>query len=73
MPVFNWDDNDVPILKSGFGYYMAVTLPLTFIVLLIWRLSMRIRQGKKIWSHNTAAEDCLSISRNDIKEGANLC
>ena len=49
MPVFNWDGNDVPILKPGFGYYMAVTLPLTCIVLIIWGLSMRIRLGKRIW------------------------
>jgi hypothetical protein len=40
MPVYDWDGNGVPIVKSGFKYYWAVTIPLTAVVLLSWGLAM---------------------------------
>jgi hypothetical protein len=49
MPVFNWDGNGAPILKPGFGFYMAVTLTLTCIVLLIWILATKFRLGERRW------------------------
>jgi hypothetical protein len=40
MPVYDWDGNGVPIVKSGFKYYWAVTIPLTAVVLLSWGLAL---------------------------------
>lgn len=40
MPVFNWDGEGVPVVSKGFGYYWAVTVPLTVLVLVSWGLSM---------------------------------
>lgn len=36
MPVFDWDEDAMPIVKKGFGYYWAVTVPLTMLVLISW-------------------------------------
>jgi ABC-type microcin C transport system permease subunit YejB len=36
MPVYDWDANGVPVIKKGFKYYWAVTIPLTAVVLLSW-------------------------------------
>jgi hypothetical protein len=38
MPVFNWDGNGAPTIKPGFKYYLAVTIPLTILVLGAWAL-----------------------------------
>jgi hypothetical protein len=40
MPVFNWDSGGAPVVKVGFGYYWAVTIPLTLVVLLSWAFVM---------------------------------
>lgn len=40
MPVFNWDGNGSPVIKTGFKYYWAVTAPLTLFVLVLWALAM---------------------------------
>lgn len=40
MPVFNWDDNGAPTVKTGFGYYWAVAVPLTILVLASWAMGM---------------------------------
>jgi hypothetical protein len=40
MPVFNWDGDDVPVVSKGFGYYWAVAVPLTVLVLVSWGLAM---------------------------------
>jgi hypothetical protein len=40
MPVFNWDGDQVPVVKTGFGYYWAVTAPLTVLVIACWAMSM---------------------------------
>jgi hypothetical protein len=40
MPLFNWDDDELPILKSRFKYYWAIAIPLTIFVLLVWALAM---------------------------------
>jgi hypothetical protein len=39
MPTFNWEGDGVPIFKSGFRYYLAVTVPVTILVLLVWTLA----------------------------------
>jgi len=51
MPVFNWDEKEVPIVKPAFKYYLAVTLPMTFLVLLTWSLAMLLPWKKWIRSH----------------------
>jgi hypothetical protein len=39
MPLFDWDaDNGSSVFKAPFKYYWTVTLPLTFILILIWSL-----------------------------------
>ncbi|PMD28482.1 hypothetical protein NA56DRAFT_15504 [Hyaloscypha hepaticicola] len=40
MPVFNWDGDAMPVIKRGFGYYWAVTVPLTILVLISWGMAM---------------------------------
>jgi hypothetical protein len=40
MPVFNWDGNGMPVIKSGFRYYWLITAPLTMVVLISWGLAM---------------------------------
>jgi hypothetical protein len=40
MPLFNWDNNDLPITKVGFKYYWAIAIPLTLFVLAVWALAM---------------------------------
>jgi hypothetical protein len=40
MPVFNWDGNGGPISNVGLKYYVAVALPLTCVVLVLWGLAM---------------------------------
>jgi hypothetical protein len=42
MPVFNWDGDGAPVIKSGFKYYWAVTIPLTILVLTAWALGMAL-------------------------------
>jgi hypothetical protein len=52
MPVFDWDEAGKPSLKAGFAYYMAVTVPLTFLVLTTWVFCMKIRPGKRRMKNN---------------------
>lgn len=40
MPVFSWDGNEVPAVNAGFGYYWAVAVPLTVLVLVFWGVAM---------------------------------
>jgi hypothetical protein len=40
IPVFNWDDNGAPAVRAGFGFYWAVTIPITLVVLLSWAFIM---------------------------------
>jgi hypothetical protein len=40
MPVFEWGANGAPVMKNGFRYYWAVTIPLTLLVLASWALAM---------------------------------
>jgi hypothetical protein len=47
MPTFNWDGDGAPIIKSGFRYYWAVTVPVTILVLLVWTLARLL--PKKLW------------------------
>ncbi|PMD50749.1 uncharacterized protein K444DRAFT_547773 [Hyaloscypha bicolor E] len=39
MPTFNWDDDGVPTINSGFKYYWSITIPVTLLVLFIWILA----------------------------------
>ena len=36
MPVFNWDNDKLPITKEGFKLYWTIAIPLTISVLLVW-------------------------------------
>jgi hypothetical protein len=40
MPLFNWDNDELPITKEGFKYYWAIAIPLTALVMLVWALAM---------------------------------
>jgi hypothetical protein len=40
MPVFDWDGNGMPVIKTGFGYYWLITGPLTILVLISWGVAM---------------------------------
>ncbi|EPE27499.1 hypothetical protein GLAREA_04290 [Glarea lozoyensis ATCC 20868] len=40
MPVFNWEDSNSPAIREGFKYYWAIAIPITFLVLVIWGLSV---------------------------------
>jgi hypothetical protein len=40
MPIFEWDANGAPVMKNGFRYYWAVTIPLTLLVLASWAMAM---------------------------------
>jgi hypothetical protein len=40
MPVFNWDGDGGPTSNVGLKYYVAVALPLTCVVLVLWSLAM---------------------------------
>jgi hypothetical protein len=40
MPVFNWEDGQGPAVKRGFKYYWAIAIPVTFLVLIFWGLSV---------------------------------
>jgi hypothetical protein len=40
MPVFNWDGGGAPFVKEGFKYYLAVVIPLTFLVLAAWAFAV---------------------------------
>lgn len=41
MPLFNWDAaQGDSVMKERFYYYWAATLPLTFVVLLVWALCL---------------------------------
>jgi ABC-type microcin C transport system permease subunit YejB len=39
MPVFNWDADGTPVVRRGFKYYWAITLPLTILVLATWAVA----------------------------------
>jgi len=36
MPVFNWDGEQMPVIKTGFRCYWAFAVPLTILVLISW-------------------------------------
>ena len=40
MPVFDWDGNGVPVIKTGFRYYWLIAGPLTILVLISWGVAM---------------------------------
>jgi hypothetical protein len=40
MPVSNWNGDGAPFVKDGFKYYLAVAVPLTFLLLTLWALAM---------------------------------
>jgi hypothetical protein len=59
MPVFDWDERGVPIVKPGFKYYLAVTLPMTFLVLLTWPSAMFLPWKKWIGGHQKREKDAM--------------
>jgi hypothetical protein len=50
MPTFNWDDDGVPTINSGFKYYWAITIPVTLLVLFIWILARMLPLQTRIQS-----------------------
>jgi len=40
MPVYDWDGDGAPSVKSGFKYYWIVAAPLTVFVLISWASAM---------------------------------
>jgi hypothetical protein len=38
--MFSWGDNGLPVANAGFKYYWAITIPLTFLVLIMWAIAM---------------------------------
>lgn len=42
MPIFNWDGNGEPVVRSGFGYYWAAAVFLTILILVSWTLGMML-------------------------------
>ncbi len=56
MPVFNWEENRLPDVKPGLGFYWIVTIPVTVLVMFSWVLAMvlpweswRERLISKLW------------------------
>ncbi len=39
MPVFNWDDDDLPFVGRGFRLYWEIAIPLTLGVVIVWALA----------------------------------
>jgi hypothetical protein len=56
MPVFNWDGEGMPVVRKGFGYYWAVTLPLTVLVLGSWGLAVLLPWRSWMSRPNKAAK-----------------
>ena len=58
MPVFNWEDANNPVIKSGFKIYWAFAIPVTFLVLVIWALSLWLPWSKWLsrWTSRRADE-----------------
>jgi hypothetical protein len=63
MPVFNWDNDDAPFMKEGFKYYLAVAIPLTFLVLALWVFAMPLPRLPEFrpWSKQPELEDCGNV------------
>ncbi|THV53732.1 hypothetical protein BGAL_0043g00180 [Botrytis galanthina] len=65
MPVFTWTPEGSMIIQKGFGYYWAVTIPLTLIVLMAWGVSMLIpHRHKGVLSDDIELESLSAISIN---------
>lgn len=65
MPVFNWDGDGAPVIKPGFRYYWAVTIPLTILVLTIWAMGMFLPWKK--WFAKKAGDSKTHPSDRDIE------
>ena len=66
MPVFSWDEQGMAIINKGFGYYWAVTVPLTLLVLVSWSAAMVLPWKKWILRVRRDSE----TSGNDIELSA---
>ncbi|TGO53138.1 hypothetical protein BCON_0129g00210 [Botryotinia convoluta] len=65
MPVFTWTPDGSMIIQKGFGYYWAVTIPLTLIILVAWGISMVIpHRHKGVLSDEIELESLSPISIN---------
>ncbi|TVY84028.1 hypothetical protein LSUE1_G001785 [Lachnellula suecica] len=40
MPTFDWNNASHPVVKESFKYYWAIAVPMTFLVLLCWGVSV---------------------------------
>ncbi|TGO56087.1 hypothetical protein BOTNAR_0230g00180 [Botryotinia narcissicola] len=65
MPVFTWTPEGFMIIQKGFGYYWAVTIPLTLIVLMAWGVSIVIpHRHKGVLSDDIELESLCAILIN---------
>ncbi|KAF7951235.1 uncharacterized protein EAE97_002786 [Botrytis byssoidea] len=65
MPVFTWTPEGSIIIQEDFGYYWAVTVPLTLIILVAWGVSMVIpHRHKGVLSDDIELESLSHISIN---------
>ena len=62
MQVFDWDGEGAPVIKNGFKYYWAVTIPLTILVLTIWALGMFLPWNN--WFAKTGHDSRAEISQD---------
>jgi hypothetical protein len=59
MPVFDWGENGAPIVKPALKFYVAVTLPMTFVVLLTWSLAVLLPWKKWIGSNRKKQKEAI--------------
>jgi hypothetical protein len=73
MPLFNWDaENGSSVLTARFKYYWAVTIPLTFVLILIWSLLLLLPWRRWIptaWDTRRSGGDSSSTSSSDLGSG----
>ncbi len=62
--MFNWDGDGAPVIKSGFKYYWAVTIPVTLLVLTIWALAMFV-PWKELFGKESARLNCRYSPSDD--------
>jgi hypothetical protein len=60
-PLFNWDEDNLPVIKQSFKYYWVIAIPLTLLILMIWVAAMLLPWAR--WS----AQFLWKIERSDIE------
>ena len=49
MPFINRDGGDLPVIKAGFKYFRAISIPLALFVLRVWAVGMLL-PWRRWWS-----------------------